>query len=49
MVAAPWRLMWEGAAPPSMAIRWRGRLGRSPAQLEARRNWAPIDRQPAAS
>ena len=49
MVAAPWRLMWQGAAPPSRASRWRGRLGRSPAQLELRRIWAQIDRQPAAS
>ena len=49
MVAATWRLMWEGAEPPSSATRWRGTLGRRPAQLEVRRTWAPIDRHPAAS
>ena len=36
-------------APPSSASRWRGRLGRRPAQLELRTSWAPIDRQPARS
>ena len=47
--AAPWRLPWEGAAPPSRASRWRGRLGRRPAQPEMRRIWAQVDRQPAWS
>jgi hypothetical protein len=49
MVAATWRLTWEGAPPPSSASRWRGRLGRRPAQLELRRIWAQIDRQPTGS
>ena len=49
MVAALWRLMWEGVAPPRKAIRWRGRLGRRPAHIELRSIWVPIDRQPAAS
>jgi hypothetical protein len=46
-VAIPWRAMWAGPAPPIQASRWRGRLGARPAQLELRRNWVMIDRQPA--
>ena len=45
-MAAPWRLMWEGPAPPSKATRWRGRLGRRPAQLEAAQELG-ADRPPA--
>lgn len=48
-VAAAWRVTWEGPAPPIQATRWRGRLGRRPAQLELRSIWVMIERQPAAS
>ena len=47
-MAAPWRLMWESAAP-TKAIRWRGTVGRRPSQAVLRSIPATIDRQPAAS
>jgi hypothetical protein len=46
---AAWRLMWEGLAAPTKAIRWRGSVGRRPDQAVPRRSPAAIDRQPPVS
>ena len=48
-VAEPWRLMWVGPAPESMAKRRRGTRGWVPETAEWRNHWVAIARQPSRS